>query len=178
MYPGGNTVHASGTEVTVIADPTDGYQFSEWGGDCSGIGDCVITMDGAKSVAANFVRLFTLTAQANPPAGGTVSPDRITPHTAGSHVTVIANPTGGYQFSDWSGDCTGSGACVVTMDADKSVKANFAPVFDLTVAADPANGGTVLPGGRDLIRRRYKFNRTGLSGCRLPVLRVERRVHR
>ena len=147
VLPQGRTSHNPGTTVTIVANPAEGYQFSEWTGDCSGIGDCVITMDGTKSVAANFVRLFTLTAQANPPAGGTVSPDSITPHTAGSHVTVIANPTDGYQFSDWSGDCTGSGACVVTMDADKSVKANFAPVFDLTVAADPANGGTVLPGG-------------------------------
>ena len=147
VLPQGRTSHNPGTTVTIVANPAEGYQFSEWTGDCSGIGDCVITMDGAKSVAANFVRLFTLTAQANPPAGGTVSPDSITSHTAGSHVTVIANPTDGYQFSDWSGDCTGNGTCVVTMDADESVKANFAPVFDLTVAADPANGGTVLPGG-------------------------------
>ena len=147
VLPQGSTSHNPGTTVTIVANPAEGYQFSEWTGDCSGIGDCVITMDGAKSVAANFVRLFTLTAQANPPAGGTVSPDSITSHTAGSHVTVIANPTDGYQFSDWSGDCTGNGTCVVTMDAGKSVKANFAPVFDLTVAADPANGGTVLPGG-------------------------------
>ena len=147
VLPQGSTSHNPGTTVTIVASPAEGYQFSEWTGDCSGIGDCVITMDGTKSVAANFVRLFTLTAQANLPAGGTVSPDSTTSHTKGSHVTVIANPTDGYQFSDWSGDCTGSGACVVTMDADKSVKANFAPVFDLTVAADPANGGTVLPGG-------------------------------
>ena len=96
--PGTNSVHASGTEVTVIANPIDGYQFSEWAGDCTGSDPCVVTMDDNKSVAANFVRLFTLTAQANPPAGGTVSPDSTTSHIAGSKITVVANPTEGYQF--------------------------------------------------------------------------------
>ena len=147
LSPGANTIHASGTEVTVISNPADGYQFSEWAGGCTGSGDCVVTMDDDKSVTANFVRVFTLTAQANPPAGGTVSPDSTTSYTAGSQVTVIANPTDGHQFSGWGGNCTGRSPCVVTMDADKSVTANFASVFDLTVAADPADGGTVLPGG-------------------------------
>ena len=147
LSPGDNTAHASGTEVTVISNPADGYQFSEWAGDCSGSDDCVVTMDSDKSVTANFVRVFTLTTQANLPAGGTVSPNNATSHTAGSHVTVIANPTDGHQFSGWGGDCTGRSPCVVTMDADKSVTANFASVFDLTVAADPVDGGTVLPGG-------------------------------
>ena len=147
LSPGDNTAHASGTEVTVIADPTDRYQFSEWGGDCTGSSPCVVTMDDNKSVAANFVRLFTLTAQANPTVGGTVSPDSATSYTAGSKITVVANPTEGYQFSEWGGDCTSISACMVTMDADKSVTAKFAQVFDLTVAADPVDGGTVLPGG-------------------------------
>ena len=147
LSPGGSTIHTSGTEVTVIADPSDGYQFSEWDGDCTGNGPCVVAMDDNKSVDANFVRLFTLTNQANPPAGGTVSPDGATSHTAGSHVTVVASPTEGYQLSEWGGDCSGSGTCIVTMDTNQSVMAKFAPVFNLTVAADPADGGTVLPGG-------------------------------
>ena len=147
ISPGTNTAHEFGSEVTTIANPTDGYQFSEWAGDCTGSGRCVVTMDDNKSVTANFVRLFTLTAQANPPAGGTVSPDSTTSHIAGSKITVVANPTEGYQFSEWGGDCSGRGACVVAMDADHSVMAKFAPVLDLTVTADPADGGTVLPGG-------------------------------
>ena len=147
MSPGDHTAHAFGTEVTVIANPADAYQFSEWDGDCTGSDGCVVTMNSDKSVTASFVRVFTLTTHANLPVGGTVSPNNATSHTADSHVTVIANPTDGHQFSGWGGDCTGRSPCVVTMDAAKSVTANFASVLDLIVTADPVDGGTVLPGG-------------------------------
>ena len=146
LSPGGNTVHASGTEVTVIANPTDGYQFSDWGGDCSGRNPCIVTMDADKSVTANFIRVFTLTTHASPPAGGRVSPDNATSYASGSNVTVVANPTEGYQFSEWGGDCSGGGSCVVTMDTDQSVTANFVPIFALTAAADPADGGPCFLG--------------------------------
>ena len=161
ISPGGSTIHVSGTEVTVIANPTDGYQFSEWGDGCVGSDVCMVTMDADKSVTANFVRLFTLTAHANPTAGGTVSPSSVTSHTEGSKIIVIVNPAEEYQFSEWDGDCSGTGACAVTMDADKSVTANFAPVFDLTVSADPADGGIVLP--RDVTSYVHGTNVTVLA---------------
>lgn len=40
-------------------------------------------------------------------------------------TVIFANPTAGSTFSGWSGACTGSGACTVTMDAAKSVTATF-----------------------------------------------------
>ena len=146
VLPIGTTSHKPGAGVAIVASAAKGYQFSEWTGDCTGNNACVVNMDVDKSVTANFVRVFTLTSYINLPGGGTTFPNSVTSHTAGSHVSVIASPTHGYQFMDWSGDCIGRNACVVVMDADKSVRANFAPVFGLTVAADPADGGTVLPG--------------------------------
>ena len=106
-----------------------------------------MTMNTDKAVTAEFVRVFNLTTGANPLGGGVISPGGNTIHASGTEVTIIANPTDGYQFSEWGGDCTGGGACVVIMDADQAVTANFAPVFVLTTATDPADGGTVLPGG-------------------------------
>ncbi len=147
ILPEGRTSHKPGTTVTIVASPADGYQFLEWTGDCTGSRPCVVITDADKSVTANFIRVFTLTTRSNPPAGGTISPDTATSHTEGSKVTVVASPAEGYQFSEWGGDCTGNGACVVTMDADKAVTANFAQVFDLAVSSDPADGGAVLPGG-------------------------------
>lgn len=41
-------------------------------------------------------------------------------------VTATAS---GYTFGSWSGDCTGSGFCVVTMDRDRSVDAVFSSVL-------------------------------------------------
>ncbi len=45
----------SWTPVKLTAIPVSGYQFSGWGGDCSGYGNsCILTMDVAKTVTANF----------------------------------------------------------------------------------------------------------------------------
>lgn len=71
---------------------------------------------------------YTLTTAVSPAGGGTTDP------TVGGHVyaegtvvDVTAIAASGYQFLEWSGACTGTGACQVTMDADKSVTAGFAP---------------------------------------------------
>ncbi|MDS4058620.1 MAG: M6 family metalloprotease domain-containing protein, partial [Candidatus Contendobacter sp.] len=48
-------------------------------------------------------------------------------------VTLTATPAAGSVFTGWSGACSGIGTCTVTMDADKSVTANFTfytPSFD------------------------------------------------
>ncbi|MGZ6954251.1 MAG: InlB B-repeat-containing protein [Acidimicrobiia bacterium] len=40
-------------------------------------------------------------------------------------VGLTAAVANGWTFSSWSGDCSGSGACVVTMDTDHSITATF-----------------------------------------------------
>src|SRR5215467_13824165 len=44
----------SGTQVTLVATPGDTFAFSGWSGDCSGTGNCVLTLDSASSVTAAF----------------------------------------------------------------------------------------------------------------------------
>jgi hypothetical protein len=39
-------------------------------------------------------------------------------------------PNSHYRFIEWSGDAIGAGSTIITMDAPKSVIANFAPPFD------------------------------------------------
>ena len=43
----------------------------------------------------------------------------------GSTVTLTATPSSGSIFTDWSGACSGTGDCVMTMDDNKSVTATF-----------------------------------------------------
>jgi photosystem II stability/assembly factor-like uncharacterized protein len=46
-------------------------------------------------------------------------------YAAGTVVSLTATPASGSQFGGWSGACSGTGACSVTMDAAKSVTATF-----------------------------------------------------
>ena len=71
------------------------------------------------------------------------------PHTYSEDavVSVTATANVGYTFTGWSGACSGTGACSVTMDADKTVTANFTaiPTHVLTTAVNPSGGGTINP---------------------------------
>ena len=42
-------------------------------------------------------------------------------------VTLIATPAAGSTFSGWSGDCSGTGACTLTMGGPHNVTATFTP---------------------------------------------------
>jgi hypothetical protein len=45
----------------------------------------------------------------------------------GTIVSLTPTPASGSSFGGWSGACTGTGTCQVTMDAGKSVAASFLP---------------------------------------------------
>jgi uncharacterized repeat protein (TIGR02543 family) len=68
----------------------------------------------------------TLTTTAVPAAGGTVTGSGV--YDSETVVPVIATPNAGFAFDNWSGACTGTGPCNVTMDDDKTVTAHFSQV--------------------------------------------------
>jgi len=119
--------YTAGTVVNLSATPAANFQFAGWSGACTGTGACSVTMDAAKSVTATFTLkqvalvLATVgngTITASPlPVGGT--------YGAGTVVSLTATPAANSQFTSWSGACSGSSSCSVTMDATKSVTATF-----------------------------------------------------
>src|SRR5262245_31559044 len=113
-------------------------------------------MDAAKSVTATFAAApvtYSLTVTKAGTGSGTVtsSPAGIScgttcsgSYNSGTAVTLTAAAASGSTFSGWSGACTGTGSCSVTMDAAKSVTANFDPVtYSLTVTEAGTGSGTV-----------------------------------
>jgi hypothetical protein len=125
----------AGTAVTLTAAAGSGYSFTGWSGACTGTGSCVVTMDAAKSALATFtIQSFALTLSKAGTGSGTVtsSPAGIncgatcsSNYNSGTAATLTPAPAAGSVFAGWSGACTGTGSCVVTMDAAKSVSASF-----------------------------------------------------
>ncbi len=69
---------------------------------------------------------YNLTIGVDPVGSGTTNPaGGVHSYAEGANVGITATPNSGYQFDHWSGACTGTGSCAVTMDADKTVTAHF-----------------------------------------------------
>jgi hypothetical protein len=76
--------------------------------------------------------IYTLSVSKSGTGSGTVTGNGINcgsdcseTYTADTPVTLSASPDGGSTFAGWSGDCSGTGSCVLTMNSDKSVTATF-----------------------------------------------------
>jgi uncharacterized repeat protein (TIGR02543 family) len=158
----------AGTMVTLTPTPNATSTFTSWSGACTGSGACVVTMDAAKSVTAQFDALpsNTLTVSKSGNGSGTVtsSPAGIdcgstcsSPFLTTDSVTLTPTPSAGSTFTGWSGDCTGTGACVVTMDQARSVTATFTlnPVVIPPPVTATCNGETatiVGTEGKDVLK--------------------------
>src|SRR5260370_3065394 len=116
-----------GTTVTLTASASTGYSFSGWSGPCSGTGTCTLTMNSPMSVSATFTAIpETLSVTVS--GSGTVisSPSGIscpgvcaTSFSYGTVVYLTATPSNGYGFAGWSGACSGTGTCALTMNGAK-----------------------------------------------------------
>ena len=137
--------------VTLTASATPTSTFVGWsGGGCSGTGACVVTMDAAKTVNAEFrLRQYTLTTSVGGTGTGTVtsSPvgiacgtDCTESYDHGTMVALTATAGGTSAFTGWTGACTGVGACVVTMDQARTVGANFT-VNQVALSVSKAGNG-------------------------------------
>ena len=154
--------YASGTSVTLTATAASGSSFTGWSGDCSGSGTCTVTMDQAKNVGATFnsdpvtPKTYPLTVNKKGTGAGDVmgtgidcGSDCSESYPGGTQVTLTATAASGSSFTGWSGACSGSGACTVTMDQARSVSATFKsdpvppPTYVLTVSKTGTGTGTV-----------------------------------
>jgi trimeric autotransporter adhesin len=62
---------------------------------------------------------------------------------SGTVVNLTASASVGYAFTGWSGPCTGTGACAVTMNSNQSVTATFTSELAQTIAVTISGSGTV-----------------------------------
>lgn len=147
---------AANSSVTLSADSAAGWSFAGWTGACSGaVSPCTVTMSEARYVGAAFVDNAHYSLTVTSGSGGivTTTPGGIDCGTrcvagfaAGTAVNVIARPDPGYRFAGWTGACTGSSTCDLTMNANKAVQASFAavPPGQHTLTVHDYGEGTII----------------------------------
>ena len=148
-------------DAEAMMQSNEKFVFLGWEGDCSGTGDCMLTMTSSKSVRAKFAKNFRIAVTKSGARSGTVlsSPPGISCGSVcdsdfpiGETVQLNALPDVGARFVRWSGDCTGSGICEVVVDKDIQVNAEFDTQYvGLSVVKQGVGSGQVtsMPAGID-----------------------------
>ena len=154
---GGGTYN-QGASCTLTATANTGYNFVNWtknGTQVSTNASFSFNVTENATYVANFeeqVVTYTITATANPTAGGTVTGGGT--YNQGASCTLTATANSGYDFVNW----TKNGAVVSTnasfsfnVTENATYVANFEPIqwpsYTITATANPTEGGTVTGTG-------------------------------
>jgi len=174
----GSGTYAYGFDAPITATEAGGWDFVGWTtDDMDEIADSnspstTVYMDKDKTVTANFVEegvtYYTLTMAVT--GSGTTTPavgDHLYP--ADEVVDITATPDAGWEFVDWTGDVAepDSATTIVTMDADKTITANFSVLkvsYVLTMNAE--GGGAVTPESGTYPEGDITITATSASGWR------------
>lgn len=123
---------------------------------------CVATLTVTKSGSGSG-------SVSSSPAGISCGSDCTEDYTDGTSVTLTASPASGSSFSGWSGACSGTESCKVTMDDEKSVNAEFrAAASEADLTADKTN---LLVGEKTTLRWCGSNSHTcaGATSCRVEL---------
>jgi hypothetical protein len=153
--------YPNGTALTLQATANAGSEFNGFSngtgsaGSCS-TSPCSFTISANTSVDATFDLIpgnFKLTVTKSGTGTGTVtsSPPGINcggdceeTYTENTVVTLTPSADPGSEFKEWTGACSGSSTCEVTMSAAKSVDAKFDLIQrTLTITKNGTGTGTV-----------------------------------
>ena len=100
--------YSPGTVVNLTANPAGGYYWSGWvGTDNNGLNPTTVTMNGSRTVDANFEPipgLCKLTMLVLPSGAGTTSPSEGEHwYDCGTVVSISASANSGWQLAGWTG---------------------------------------------------------------------------
>lgn len=128
--------------VVLTASAASNSTFGGFSGVCVGKNPCSVTMSQSQTISASFAlvkRTLTIAGGAgngrvtSTPAGidcrianGAPAPSGCAAQfDDGTPVTLAKSFGSGFKFTNWAGACSGTGACVLTLTQDQSVRAIF-----------------------------------------------------
>lgn len=136
-------------DVTLTATPDEGSKFAGWIGCTSKTNICKLGMKTDKAISAKFIAIHTLSVDiegngsgtvTSKPAGINCSSDCTEGYLSGTKVTLSAKATTGSKFIEWSGACTGTSTCTVTMNEATQVIAKFDKIMHKLTVNKVGNG--------------------------------------
>jgi uncharacterized repeat protein (TIGR02543 family) len=151
--------YTNGTEVTLIANASQGYGWQSWSGTSNDTSNpTAVTLSSDKHVMIHWEQRYMAIINSQPLlhssislTGGivTVNP---APGSDGSYaknakVIFTATPAAGYRFDHWGGDSSGTtNSIIVTFSSDKSIAVVFVKTYNLVAIASPGQGGSISNG--------------------------------
>lgn len=147
----GGGVFVAGSNVTVQATTNSGYVFVGWevnGALVTNSSSYTFTATGNATVTAEFASFCVVTVSASPALDGSASGGGSFP--PGSGVTLTATPSAGFGFVNWTENgspVSASSNYTFTVSADRTLVANYAPLYSVAASASPAQGGSATGGG-------------------------------
>ena len=126
--------YTANTQVILTAIPSENELFGGWSGACSCLEtSCQVTMNQAKNVTATFtLKNYALFVSKKGTGNGSVTgqgidcgSDCTENHNANTAVILTATPLPNSSFVGWSGACSGTVNCQITMNQAQNVTATF-----------------------------------------------------
>ena len=150
-----SAVYASGSLVTLTGTAGSGSTFSGWSGPCSGGNPCNLVMNSDLTATATFSAPNYTLAVSESGLGTVTSADgKIScvngsgtcsaVYASGSSVKLTGAAASGWNFSGWSGPCSGGNPCSLVMNSTLSPTATFTPNTYWAVVNETSKGGNPI----------------------------------
>jgi hypothetical protein len=178
-----------GTTVVLSAVADAGHDFFDWSGSCTGttaLAGCTVDMTQPRAVQARLHQRQRLVVQGegtgdgavSAPAAGVTCPiaggvaaatgcDALLRY--GTSVTLTAAPAAAADFDGWTGACTGTTPCTVTMTQPRTVRGRFTAWPALTVRLDGSGSATVRSQPAGISCTRTDGTTSGTCAARFPL---------
>jgi uncharacterized repeat protein (TIGR02543 family) len=135
--------YTHGETVSLQATADAGYHFTGWSGAASGsTNPTTITMDGNKTVNAEFAIQQRQLVVSSTPGGSVITPGHgVFQYDSGMKVNLDARPQDLFEFAGWEGSTSSTAnPLTLVMDGDQQIRACFVSVLDVLHVDDDTPG--------------------------------------